>query len=100
MRPHTKLHHLTDEELLRHVDNERDPLTTTDAEIELAGRYAEMMDWRDAHANTVEAIEEYGISADALKALIKRDTEFRNLASDADDVFTRLTALITSAQED
>ncbi len=44
MATHTSLSRLTDEELLRHVENQRDPLTSTEAEIELAKRFADIVD--------------------------------------------------------
>jgi hypothetical protein len=40
---HTSLSHLTDRELLLHADNARDPLTTTDIEIEMTTRFERLV---------------------------------------------------------
>lgn len=130
MPPRTTLSHLTDEELLRHVDAEHNPLTTTDTEIELRNRLAATVDELTAHGSVLEVAEEFDTNGeelrdlldahpgnmdtltallnlladsdiydvDQLKQLINLDKEFTELASDAGDFFTRLTALIATKE--
>lgn len=114
MRPHTKLSHLTDEELLRHVENERDALTTTDAEIELVGRFAALSDAPPLPADIQEALDSAGIEPMFLPELIKalddfsatdtktlreklqRANDFYDIANDAGDVIARLSTLVST----
>lgn len=47
---HNKLSLLSDAELVRHADNIRDPLLTSDLEIELINRFSLQSDWEPVHA--------------------------------------------------
>lgn len=114
MRPHTSLSHLTDDELLRHVENERDALTTTDAEIELAGRFADLVDSPPLPDDLQAAIDDTAVSADHLVEIIKiidefsaeepkvlreklkRANDFYDIATDAGDVIERLSTLVST----
>jgi hypothetical protein len=114
MRQHTTLSNLTDEELLRHADNERDALTTTEIEIELAGRFAELVEnpplpknIQDALDNTsiesedlpeiLKVLDEFfATDAKTLRAKLKRANDFYDIANDAGDVIERLSTLVTS----
>lgn len=51
--------HLTDEELLRQVHNEHNPLTTTDLETELASRFRSLLDEQAANRPLVDVIEDF-----------------------------------------
>lgn len=114
MRPHTALSHLTDDELLRHVDNERDALTTTDAEIELAGRFADLVENPPLPADIQDALDSAGIEAEHLPEILKtleefyatdaktvreklkRANDFYDIANDAGDVIDRLNTLVST----
>lgn len=73
---HTKLSQLSDEELLRHADNVRDSLTTSDLEIELCRRLQEALD------GDIEAEEEYAQNIESInKAIDALKNEIENLTS-------------------
>lgn len=55
----TSLNTLTDEELLQWFENERDPLTTTEMETELAQRFAKLVD-----ESIRGVLEEFSIESD------------------------------------
>jgi len=106
---HTALSRLTDRELLLHADNHRDPLTSTDVEIELANRFANLVELTEID----DAITEHGLergdlrpllellndfNATDLKALrqkLERADKFYDIANDAGDVIARLNTLVT-----
>lgn len=110
----TSLSHLTDDELLRHVENTRDPLTTTDAELELAKRFAALLDNPPLPADLQDAIDDTGVSAEHLVEIVKvldeqyaeepavlkqklqRANDFYDIANDAGDVITRLSTLVST----
>jgi len=62
---------LNDEELLRHVENTRDPLTSTEAETELAARFANLLDEQEQNRPLLAVLEEFTDSEpeDVRKAL-------------------------------
>lgn len=62
---HTTLSHFTDDKLLRHVENERDPLTSTDAEVELVQRFTNLLDEQAANAKRIEILDDHGFEDDA-----------------------------------
>lgn len=62
---HTTLSHLTDDELLRRVENERDPLTSTDAEVELVQRFTNVLDEHAANAKRIEILDDHGLDDEA-----------------------------------
>jgi hypothetical protein len=104
---YTVLSRLTDRELLLHADNARDPLTTTDIEIELATRFERLVglaEIEDAVKNVgidvadvpaiVEALDDH--NATELKVLrqkLERADKFYDIANDAGDVIARLNTL-------
>ena len=59
MSTHTALSLLNDEELLQHIENSRDPLTTTDAETELATRFADLLDEQEASRALQAVLEDF-----------------------------------------
>ena len=105
----TALSRLTDRELLLHADNARDPLTTTEIEIELATRFAHLVglaEIEDAVTNfdidvadipaIAEALNDH--NATELKVLrqkLERADKFYDIAQDAGDVIARLNTLAT-----
>lgn len=111
---HTSLSHLTDEELLRHVENERGPLTSTDAEIELVERFTNLLEGPPLPEDLQKALDDTGIEvvdlteivtildefsagdAKILREKLKRANDFYDIASDAGDVIERLNTLVSS----
>ena len=107
---HTALSLLTDRELLLHADNARDPLTTTDIEIELTTRFAHLV----GLAEIEDAVKDVGIDVADVPAIVEllndhnatelavlrqkleRADKFSDIAQDAGDVIDRINALITS----
>jgi len=102
---------LSNAELVRHAEAVRDPLTTTDLEIELCNRLADTDDLealRDlADALGLETPDDFQalkeVMADfhidspaALRSKLERSDKFYDIASDAGDVFSRLNDLINS----
>lgn len=55
---HTPLSRLDNRELLLHADNAGDPLTTSDIEIELAKRLAELLDLFNEIAKRVSDLDD------------------------------------------
>ncbi len=106
---HTNLSRLSDRELLLHADNRRDPLTSTDVEIELANRFADLLGLTEID----DAITEHGLERDDLRPLLEllndhsatdlkvlrqkleRADKFYDIAQDAGDVIARLNTLVT-----
>lgn len=64
---------LSDAELLRHADNERDPLITTTLELELAKRLAEVPDFEEEIEALEKRIEDLESEVDRLE--LKLDEE-------------------------
>lgn len=103
---HTTLSHLSDAELLAHVDNTRDSMTETIVEIELAqrleranrvveelGGYA-ATDRIEASRELLDVLDDVGIdSADELRTRLETHAKFYALADEAGDLFQRLTEL-------
>jgi len=94
---HTNLSVLSDEELVRHGDNIRDPLVTSDLEIELINRFTLQADWEPVHA----VLEDLGFDEDNHEAL-RADLEFASAVrpifeefgiKDSNDLQTALQAL-------
>ena len=106
---HTNLSRLSDRELLLHADNARDPLTTTDIEIELANRLAHLVgltEIEDALKNVgidvedvpaiVELLNDHNATELAvLRQKLERADKFYDIATDAGDVIDRINTLIT-----
>ncbi len=106
---HTRLSMLSDRELLLHADNARDPLTTTDIEIELTTRFARLV----GLAEIEDVITEHSLELSELRPLLElladhnatelavlrqkleRADKFYDIANDAGDVITRINTLIT-----
>ena len=91
---YTTLSHLTDKELLLHVMNERDPLTTTPLETELAERFERIVHNHKTSA-LIETLENFGL-ADDPERLLKRlelADSFLDIAADSDDIIQRLNNL-------
>lgn len=111
---HTPLSHLTDAELLRHVENERDPLTSTDAEIELVERFNALLDEHQRLAPVIKLVDDLGLDDEQIALLgdtfedfhlndvidlrtkLERSDKFYDIASDAGDVIVRLNDLINT----
>ena len=107
---HTSLSRLSDRELLLHADNTRDPLTTTEIEIELTTRFAHLV----GLAEIEDAVKDVGIDVADVPAIVEllndhnatelavlrqkleRADKFYDIAQDAGDVIDRINALITS----
>lgn len=102
---------LSDAELVRHAETVRDPLTTTDLEIELCNRLADTDDLEalrdladDLGLETpddFQALKEvmadfYIDSPAALRSKLERADKFYDIASDAGDVISRLNDLINA----
>ena len=102
---------LSDAELVRHAEAVRDPLTTTDLEIELCNRLADtddleaLRDLADALGletpDDFQALKEVMADFDidnpaALRSKLERSDKFYDIASDAGDVISRLNDLINS----
>lgn len=101
---------LSDAELVRHAEAVRDPLTTTDLEIELCNRLAgtddleALRDLADALGmahDDFQALKEvmadfYIDSPADLRSKLERSDKFYDIASDAGDVISRLNDLINS----
>lgn len=64
---HTALSRLTDRELLLHADNHRDPLTSTDVEIELANRFANLLELVELD----DALTNAGLARESLQPLLE-----------------------------
>ena len=106
---HTSLSRLSDRELLLHADNNRDPLTATDIEIELANRFAhlvELSEIEDAVKNVgidvtdvpaiVELLNDHNATdLKVLREKLSRADAFYDIANDAGDVIARLNTLVT-----
>lgn len=120
---------MDDHHLVASLYAEQDPLTSSAAEIELLTRFEALLDEKDDElneavgefdfeakdikalgdaliqntSNTVallEAIAQAGIDdPESLKAELDLAKKFRALVEDAGDVFTRLSDLLTTAQE-
>lgn len=106
---HTSLSRLGHRELLLHADNRRDPLTSTDIEIELANRFADLIELIEID----EALHEFGLERkdlqpllqlltdhaatelDVLRQKLQRADAFYDIANDAGDVIARLNTLVT-----
>ena len=74
---HTPLSRLTDDELLRLVESERDPLTSTDTEVELVQRFANLLGEK---ADLIEVLDDHGFDdADDLESRLAIFTEFDTL---------------------
>jgi hypothetical protein len=138
MTARTTLSHLLDDELLRHAENVRDPLTSTDVEIELCNRLAAAMQAADSNNPVLDIVQNLGFDLGntkdverfeaalefgndfnpkvyrpmldllakndtydlaALQKLIDLNAKITELANDAGDIFTRLTAIIATTQE-
>ena len=88
---------LSDAELVRHAEAVRDPLTTTDLEIELCSRLVrtgELEALRDlADALDLETPDD---SPADLRSKLERSDKFYDIASDAGDVISRLNDLINA----
>jgi hypothetical protein len=105
----TSLSRLTDRELLLHADNARDPLTSSEIEIELAMRFERLVglsEIEDAAKNFDIAVDDIPAIAEALndhnatelkvlRQKLKRADEFYDIARDAGDVIARLNTLAT-----
>ncbi len=106
---------LSDAELVRHAEAVRDPLTTTDLEIELCNRsagWADALDALDALRDLADALgletpddfqalkevlANFHIDSPAdLRSKLERSDKFYDIASDAGDVISRLNDLINS----
>jgi len=102
---------LSDAELVRHAEAVRDPLTTTDLEIELCNRLAgtddleALRDLADALGLETpddfqalkEVMADFGIdNPPALRSKLERSDKFYDIASDAGDVISRLNDLINA----
>lgn len=120
---------MDDHHLVASLYAEQDPLTSSAAEIELLTRFEALLDEKDDEFNEavgefdfeakdikalgdaliqntnntvalLEAIAEAGIDdPESLKAELDLAKKFRALVEDAGDVFTRLSDLLTTAQE-
>lgn len=106
---HTALSRLTHRELLLHADNARDPLTSTDIEIELANRFADLLELIELD----DVLTDLGIERKDLRPLLEllndhsatdlaslrqkleRADKFYDIANDAGDVIARLNTLVT-----
>lgn len=106
---HANLSRLTHRELVLHADNARDPLTSTDIEIELANRFADLIELIELD----DALENYELGRDSLRPLLEllndhnatdlavlrqkleRADKFYDIAQDAGDVVSRINTLIT-----
>jgi ABC-type transporter Mla subunit MlaD len=106
---HTALSRLSHRELLLHADNQRDPLTSTDVEIELANRFADLIELIEID----DALTEHGLERKDLRPLLEllndfsatdlaalrqkleRADTFYDIAHDAGDVIARINTLIT-----
>ena len=102
---------LSDAELVRHAEAVRDPLTTTDLEIELCNRLARTDDLEalrdladaldlempDDFQELKEVMADFHIDSPAdLRSKLERSDKFYDIASDAGDVISRLNDLINS----
>ena len=102
---------LSDAELVRHAEAVRDPLTTTDLEIELCNRLAGTDDLEalrdlaeslgletpDDFQALKEVMADFGIdNPAALRSKLERSDKFYDIASDAGDVISRLNDLINA----
>ena len=120
---------MDDHHLVASLYAEQDPLTSSAAEIELLTRFEALLDEKDDELNEavgefafeakdikalgdaliqntnntvalLEAIVEAGIDdTESLKAELDLAKKFRALVEDAGDIFTRLSDLLTTAQE-
>ena len=106
---HTSLSRLNHRELLLHADNNSDPLTSTDIEIELANRFADLIELIEID----DALDEFGFKREDLRPLLEllndhdatgldvlrqklqRADKFYDIATDAGDVIDRINTLIT-----
>lgn len=94
---HNNLSNLSDEELVRHADNIRDPLLTSDLEIELINRFTLQADWAPVHA----VLEDLGFDQDnheALRSDLELAAAVKSLfeefdLKDSDDLHVALQAL-------
>lgn len=107
---HNVLSRLSDRELLLHADNARDPLTTTDIEIELTTRFTHLVGLTEIE----EAVKDVGIDVADVPAIVKllddhnatrleflrekleRADKFYDIANDAGDVIDRINSLINA----
>lgn len=102
---------LSDAELVRHAEAVRDPLTTTDLEIELCNRLADTDDLEalrdladalgletpDDFQALKEVMADFHIDSPAdLRSKLERSDKFYDIASDAGDVISRLNDLINA----
>lgn len=102
---------LSDAELVRHAEAVRDPLTTTDLEIELCNRLADIDDLEalrdladalgletpDDFQALKEVMADFHIDSPAdLRSKLERSDKFYDIASDAGDVISRLNDLINA----
>lgn len=107
---------LTDRELLAQFEATRDPLTTTELEVEIAKRFEKLLDAEEERApideilgnagiddaeltELLQACDEHAIcTATELRERLKRADAFYDIASDAGDVLHRLQDLINQCQ--
>ena len=111
---HTTFRRFTDDELIRHLETVRDPMTTTDAEVELLGRFKNLLDDAPLPHTLDVAIDDSAVSADDLPELVRildefsaespstlreklqRANTFYDIANDAGDVISRLSDLVNN----
>ena len=95
---HTNLSLLSDAELVRHVDNSLDKLTSTDIEIELLERFERQSNTLRALAPVLEYLDENEISAESIAADLIFAKQIRDLLAEhehqgIDDLQISLEAL-------
>jgi len=79
------LTNLTTDELLRHFENSRDPLTTSATEIELAVRLSDLADEADEHEGLIAVLKELEIDKpDELKAQLALAVAVKELLAQHD----------------
>jgi len=81
------LNNLTTDELLRHFENNRNTLTTSDTEIELATRLSDLFDEAEDHRPLIDVLEEQGIyssNAETLKAQLALAVAVKELLAEHD----------------
>jgi hypothetical protein len=76
MQQHTNLSRLTDEELIRHAENERDPLVSSTLEIELCNRLTTLIENPPVPDDLAAVMEEYGFEIGNVIQLVKVASEF------------------------
>ena len=109
-RPDALMRNLTNDELLRMVQSDEDPITTTDLERALTTRLRDAQDeitkletMRDAFGDyeptdikeLLETLSEFNAeSQDSLRDKLKRADEFYDIAQDAGDFLERMNNLV------